>query len=176
MELFKTKAQPMESFSRPNNRINTAAAYLRYHLLPNYPIKMQVISFLLFALGANALPTILNSTTTTDTTSPSASHLNHLEARWHYPWIGSSPSMCKTSELTGPRPGNKMECVPFHPITQGVSIFWGTGDYGAKKMWVYDHDDCSGEHWKFIQSGNGRYTCLSTTEEERRRWKAVAYF
>lgn len=146
---------------------------------------MQVISLLLLALGATALPTTLNSTTTTDTTSPSASHLNALEARWHYPWMGNSPSACKTSELVGPRPQLKSRCIGFHPTTDWVSIFWGTGAYTMNSVIVYGKEDCDPKSmWvgkdisqvmKKDGSGNEPYTCLPVTAEDRRRWKAVSF-
>lgn len=149
------------------------------------PTKMQVISLLLLALGATALPTVLNSTTVTDTTSPSASHLNNLEARWHYPWMGNSASACKTSELVGPRPQLKSRCVGFRPTTDWVSIFWGTGAYTMNEVIVYEKEDCDPKSmWvgkvisqveKTDGSGNEPYTCLPVTAEDRRRWKAVSF-
>lgn len=136
---------------------------------------MQVISLLLLALGATALPTTLDNSNTTDTSSPSASHLNHLEARWNRAWVGSSSIACKTTGLDGPRPENFYTCLPFQPIDTWVSIFWGTGIWNTDRMHVFDNTDCSGKPRRTIWKKGGDNDCVQTTDKERQRWTSVAF-
>ena len=126
----------------------------------SFPSTMQVISLLLFALGATALPTTSNNT---------------LEARVgaHYPWIGSGTDGKCTHVAPGPRPELRSSggCYEFDLSSSAASLYFGSSILAESVIQIYPNKNCDGNEFITINRGlNGPYTCVPVAEKDKASW------